>query len=305
MPKKMAILVDEEVLKMSGKMEAPKPGDQLFENLFVNRDREQTLETISEGLIAFMDNARRLLEDAEILLKAERSASTQFLITTANEEMAKSYILLDACRLDLSRHKSELKRLCLAFYDHVTKYAYNRVIRWSPLHDMADVKEKWDIETKKWWPSGEESGEPDMPHATYFMREMPLYVDFIDYDQDWSKPEQIAAGYNALRISNHSQSLSEAQQALKRLERTHEAGLYSPQSLAIFNDNFRRSYITEKTPSESIDRLYEKAAQQIENDLGISREEFLDSALHEWPLYAFTKKRERRPKQNCGWADLS
>lgn len=27
-----------------------------------------------------------------------------------------------------------------------------------------------------------------MPHDTYFSREMPLYVDYIEYDQKWSIP---------------------------------------------------------------------------------------------------------------------
>jgi hypothetical protein len=151
---------------------------------------------------------------------------------------------------------------------------------------MAHVKEVWDMETTKWWPSGDyESGEPDMPHETYFVREMPLYVDFIDYDQAWSMPENSTTSYIFDMWGN---GFPDAEKALERLQRTRQAGLYVPESLAILNSNFSKIYITEETPSEQIQRLYEKVARQLENKLGITKESFFDSALHEWPLYHLT-----------------
>jgi len=274
---------------MPNEIERPKPEKQLFENLFIKRDYDETLEAISQGLVAFVDNSDRLLEDATILLKEKRFASAQFLITTADEEMAKSYILLDACRLDFSRHASVLQRLCRAFYDHVTKYSYNQVVRFSNFHDMEHVKEIWEIETTKWWPSNDyESGEPDMPHETYFVREMPLYVDFVDYDQKWSKPENIPYDYIFDKWDN---GFLETRQALGQLQRTRQEGLFSTQSLSILNGNFKKAYITEKTLSDQIRRLYEKTAQEIEGKLNISKDVFFHSALHEWPLYHFTTTR--------------
>jgi hypothetical protein len=64
--------------------------------------------------------------------------------------------------------------------------------------------------------------------------------------------------------------------------------LHVPESLAILNDNFRKFYIKEDTPSEQIQRLYEKTAQQLESKQRIQKEAFFESALHEWPLYHFT-----------------
>jgi AbiV family abortive infection protein len=229
-----------------------------------------------------------LLEDAVILEKAGRFASAQFLITTADEEMAKSYILLDACRLDFSRHISVLRILCRSFYDHVSKYAYMRlVIAGSErFRDMEEVKRLWEIETTEWWPSKDyESGEPDMPHQTYFIREMPLYVDFVDYNQKWYEPEIEAV--LAHKILGKFR-LSDTEGALKRLRKSFDAGLYTAKSLAILNDIFKGVYIKEDTPLERIERLYEKTAQQIEAELGIGRNSFFESALHEWPLYHFT-----------------
>ena len=134
-----------------------------------------------------------------------------------------------------------------------------------------------------------ESGEPDMPHDTYFIREMPLYVDFNDYGEDWYDPEKEAASRYRI-VDKHSYPATE--EALGRLQRTFEAGLYAPESLAILNDNFKKLYISDKTSAKEIQRLYEKTAQQMENKLGIEKKTFFESALHEWPLYHFTTLRK-------------
>jgi hypothetical protein len=152
---------------------------------------------------------------------------------------------------------------------------------------MLHVKGVWDAEIIRWWPSSDpESGEPDMPHDTYFSREMPLYVDFIDYDQEWFTPEkdtrrllfEDTVGYNAL---------CESRNALDRLRRTFEAGLYRADCLTILNEVFRKCYITEATDTKAINRLWENAEQQMESILGIEREIFRSSALKEVPLYHF------------------
>ena len=259
---------------------------QLFENLFIKRQSGATIEVISKGLVVVLENAARLLEDAIILDKSNRFASPQFLITTAEEEMAKSLILLDVCRLDFSRHTGVLRCLCRSFYNHIAKYAYGHVIRYPSLHDMMEVKKMWEVETTKLWPSADdESGEPDIPHRTYFTRAMPLYVEFGDYDQRWYEPEKDAAF--AYKYDGKYR-FRDAQEALGRLQRTFKTGLCTPESLSILNDNFRKFYITENTPKGQLERLYKRTAQQIETKLHIKKETFFDSALHEWPMYNFT-----------------
>lgn len=272
---------------MSRKADRPDPAKQLFKNVFAGSKPEAILKTISEGLIAFLENATRLMEDMMVLMKAERFPTAKFLLTTTNEEMAKSYILLDACRLDLLCHTSILQRLCRAFYDHVTKYAYNEIINfYTDARSMEQIKSFWEVETTKWWPSsGHESGEPDMPHETYFSREMPLYVDFVEYDQKWHRPEN---GITGMSLKLDKKKFEDTQKGLNRLKQTFESGLYNPESLTILNNNFKKHYITERTSSEEIQRLYEKTAQQMEQELTIKKEKFFASALYEWPLYHFT-----------------
>jgi AbiV family abortive infection protein len=172
----------------------PKPGKALFGNLFEGLPYDQTMKLLSEGIKAAITNCRRLLDDVEVLLAAKSYASARFLLATADEEMAKPYILLDMCRLDFSKHLGTLRNLCRAFFDHAAKHAYNEIIRFGlPLNDMKRIKEIWLTDITRWWPSDYESGEPDMPHDTYFEWELPLYVDYVAYDGRWHVPDNSSA----------------------------------------------------------------------------------------------------------------
>ena len=262
----------------------PERGKQLFENLFVRRKGYETVETISAGLAAIVANGKRLLEDVRLLVESERYSSATFFLTTADEEMAKFYILIDCCRLDFSKHQSVLKHLCQAFYNHIPKHAYMEIVRHPNLRDMDRVKETWEIEVKKWWPASDpESGEPDMPHDTYFNREMPLYVDFIDFDQKWFTPE-VNTGKCLFEGTSR---LAESTESLRKLRDTSEAGLYKPECLSEFHDSLKDFYITEDTKTSDIIRLYQDAGKRIEAKLGIPMDMFEQSALYAWPLYCF------------------
>lgn len=259
----------------------PKPGMKLYENLFMGMKYEDTIKRISSGLLSINSNGNRLIEDVELLVKSHSYSSAAFLLATADEEMAKSYILLDMCRLDFTRHENILKNLCRAFYDHVLKSAYIKIVRF-PLEfrDMSHVKEMWDVEIARWWPSGYESGEPDMPHDTYFAREIPLYVDFIDFDQQWHVPQHHTRKY-IFDPDLGDDSLSKSKKMIEQLGKTSETGLYSTQCLFSFNEVFKNHYLSDKTDTKEIKRLYLKAAERL------GHVKFEGSALSEWPLYSF------------------
>ena len=112
----------------SNRPKPPLPRLILYKNLFTELDHSGTLNRISDGITAIINNVNRLLEDVEILAKSNKYASAGFLLTTADEETAKVYILLDMCRLDFIRHENYLKNLCRGFYDHVVKYAYKTIL---------------------------------------------------------------------------------------------------------------------------------------------------------------------------------
>ncbi|PIV20932.1 MAG: hypothetical protein COS40_10140 [Deltaproteobacteria bacterium CG03_land_8_20_14_0_80_45_14] len=68
---------------------------------------------------------------------------------------------------------------------------------------------------------------------------------------------------------------------IEQLWRTSEAGLFSPESLSSFNEIFKNHYISDRTDTKEIKRLYLKAAEQL------GHVKFEGSALSKWPLYSF------------------
>lgn len=169
----------------------PNAADVLFKNLFSEGLPDEPFEVIAAGIAASRCNAERLLSDVRYLVEAGRLSSARFLLTTAREEIAKSYILADTCRLDLEKHSSVLRGLCRAFYDHISKHAYLEVLAFPNIKSMSDAKVIWEIEVKRWWRAEYETGEPDMPHDTYFDREFPLYIDYDDYGRCWVTPMDV------------------------------------------------------------------------------------------------------------------
>jgi len=183
-------------MNINYKIKPPQSGNELYKSIFEGGDETAIIQLISDGLVAVKNNVSRLINDVHLLINSDRYASARFLLTTADEEMAKSYILLDMCRLDFIKYESVLRCLCKAFYDHVLKHAYTEIHRFSRIHDLNRARKIWEVEITKWWPNNDiESGEPNMPHDTYFSREMSLYADYVEYDQQWSIPSDDSASH--------------------------------------------------------------------------------------------------------------
>ncbi len=270
---------------MSSKLnDAPKPLDVLCDNLFVHRPAEQTFRLLSEGISVCRDNAERLLADAEHLVRADRLSSGRFLITTAREETAKPYILLDACRLDFRKHLSVLRALCGTFYNHIAKHAYIEIQKFRSLSSMSEVMDLWKVEVKRWWPGEAESGEPDMPHDTYFDRELPLYVDFSNYSGGWIVPDN-ASQHAYFECLFGETPISSVREKLNALRETERLGLFAPECLAAINEVFKGNYVGERATAEFVQRLHEKVAQKIEEEKNIPTSSFFNSTIVQWPLY--------------------
>jgi AbiV family abortive infection protein len=262
----------------------PRASDLLYKSLFAGRNADQWYETVSEGISACCENAERLLADAEYLVQAERLCSARFLITTAREELAKPYILLDACLLDLEKHESLHRALCRAFYNHIYKHAYIEIQKFSSLNSMAEVMDLWRIEVRRWWPSEVESGEPDMPHNTYFDRELPLYVDFSDWSRRWLVPSSESQKAYFVPMFGETE-ISRTRMILNALRRSRAQGLLDPPCLRVINETFKEQYLGEQTTAAALQGLYEQAARRVVNEIRVSKETFLQSTINRWPLY--------------------
>ena len=202
------------------------------------------------------------------------------------EEMAKTYILVDMCRLDFGRYESVLRRLCQAFYDHIAKYAYVEVLTFVNVKSMNDAKGIWQHAVRRWWPGSYEDGDPDMPHETYFDREMPLYVDFGDYDQKWLLPADSDQRAHFEPFLGRT-PLSEAHKLLDPWEKASSLRLCAPEVLTAVNRVFAQRYVKETTDVNTLVALYKRVAQALESDLGLRPKDFEQCPLHQWPLYHF------------------
>ena len=263
---------------------APSPADLLFKDLFQDCPPDASFELVATGLSASRLNAERLVSDARLLVEVGRFSSARFLLTTAREELAKSYILVDTCRLDREKHASVLRRLCRAFYDHISKHAYLNVLEFPNINSMFDAKAIWEIEVKRWWPAGREDGEPDMPHDTYFDREFPLYIDYGHYDRRWLLPADSDQKAYFMGMLGETPAFK-AEKLIEPWRKANSVGVCSPKVLAILTAVFKKHYIREEATREQLLRLYEQVGERVAPEAGISRESFMTSPFVQWPLY--------------------
>jgi AbiV family abortive infection protein len=275
----------------------PVPHILLFKYLFDGRASDESFRLLTEGISACRQNAERLLSDVKLLVRNGRFASARFLLTTAREEIAKSYILVDMCRLDLGKHAPVLRSLCKAFYDHISKHAYVELHEAS-CDSMSDAKQVWEAETQRYWRGDEET--PDMPHDTVFNRELPLYVSYVpnyaDYieedDSSWSVPSDSdhSLYFDPEECIRGVTLVARTEKLIDAWRQTDNNGLCSSQVLAILNDIFKLHYIQENTTWEQINKLYKQVAARVAKETGIAEEKFLAAPFVGWPLYSFVSK---------------
>lgn len=266
----------------------PRPSDQLFKNVFAERDPADVCAVVARGIAGAWRNAERLLCDAQVMVQAGRLSSARFLITTAREELAKSPLLLDACMLDFSKHCAPLRKLCQAFYDHVSKHAYIELLEETLIDSMERAGQFWDYAVRRWWPGGDiESGEPDMPHATYFDREFPLYLDFGDYEQQWLVPNEAD---QRSRFSWRPDPVARVEALIAPWRTADADGLCTPAVLEIVNSVFKARYINANTPNAELRRLYSAVEKRVVAETDITAAAFNASPLVRWPLYHFVSR---------------
>ncbi len=262
-----------------------KPSNVLYESIFTNRSVDQIISTISKGIPIIIENAKGLLADATILNENNRYMTASFLGVTAREEISKIHIFIDACRLDIEKHTSKLKRLCKAFYNHIDKYAYYEIYSLHAINSMADAQEALEARTIKVCPIDPECDEyPDNRHSLHFQREMPLYVDFDDWAKMWYDP-QMKRDNIAKLVRKFP--IEDAEKELALVEKTHKLKLYSFRSLKTINDVFKKKYCGTSTANNEIIELYKETGDILEKNNIASFGDLRESSIFAWPLYDF------------------
>jgi AbiV family abortive infection protein len=256
------------------------------------QDSPRDIELISEGIKTTLVHVSSLLADADLLFDHERFALARFVVATADEEMGKVHILIEAARLGPARRKDA--RLEKAFYDHIAKFAYSET--WRARRDLekgtfAFVEQTMDVNLVKEWPGSPQNGEPGhFPHDTYVHREMRLYVDYQDYGGGWTAP----TGYRDEFESwfRNVPSLREKSRAhLSALELSRDLGLFEVTQLLRFNEIWRSScYFGRRTNEDQkrqLEDLRNKTAGVLAGLVGCEPSVVSDSPLCFWPCYGF------------------
>ena len=283
----------------------PERARILFDTLFGHGDQNRTLALIADGLVTVLNHVAELLIDAEILVGGGRYARARFLIATADEELGKCHLLLDCARLDVQKHESDLKNLSRAFYDHIAKYAYMRLWRFgSPLSyswwDMeqpvgifnSDRVEFWKA-TSAWY--DEPPDEPDMPHNTYFHREMNLYVELLATGH-WSVSPPSYGEHEfdrslSLRYRSSQGSIltfelrDQTSHHLEAFSALTKSGALSEPALQAMNDVWRKNYVSKASHRNQLDALWQKTADAVTRSCSFDRGDLLASPLCFWPSY--------------------
>ena len=263
----------------------PKASGVLFEFLF-GGNAEEAFGRLSEGIVAILGNVQKLIDDATILVEANRFERASFVIATAEEEMGKVYILLDMCRVDLARRQDVLRHLCGCFYNHVIKHVYLdlSIYEYAGIRELYEVKYYFRVGAQKWWPSDSESGEPDMPHDIHFEREANLYVDVDSYTDIWTTP-----GNPAMNMRFHDNflpsPLNAAREMLAKLQAKQNLELFQAEALRIFNEAMKGLHVDERTTRAELFAAYKRAGENLESTLGVLSSDFTASELHNWPMY--------------------
>lgn len=130
-----------------------------------------------------------------------------------------------------------------------------------------------------------------MPHDTYFDRELPLYIDYSDYDQSWVSLTD--SDQNAYFTKYFRETpVSKAEKLLQSWREAASMGLCSGIALAILNSVFKKTYLGEDATHKQLINLYEQVGERIMAETGIPRELFMTSPLVQWPLYHFVSIRK-------------
>jgi len=81
--------------------------------------------------------------------------------------------------------------------------------------------------------------------------------------------------------------ISKTEKLIEPWRKADSASLCSTEVLAILNATFKKHYIGEEGTWDQLLQLYEKVAERVAAEQGISPEVFMDSPFTQWPLYHF------------------
>lgn len=205
-----------------------------FAPLFDRQSGYLTLEQISTGISACIDNALDLFRDAIVLHHHKCYARALSLLLTSLQEAGKVTLLVQMSLLPPNDQK-KWSQIWKRFHDHETKDAFGQSAKINQETNGNPGEAFWQqvAYKKKVAPAKEK------------IRQFALYVDFIKRDKAWWSPREITP-------SVVEQAIDDVVTALYTLYREREMGLFSVAAIKIHREEF-----TTFTPDIELDKEYE------------------------------------------------
>ena len=145
---------------------------------------------IAEGLVLIAENVRSLREDITYLYDGKRFRAAEVITGLADEEAAKTLILLDLVRAGVSNSRM-LKQQTTRFYEHLARSIYAEVAHMRPA-SFAEIEGLVDLERKSHYLDGPNDVDWIFPNQLITEREQRLYVDYVldDDEPRWVSPRR-------------------------------------------------------------------------------------------------------------------
>ena len=175
-----------------------------------------TIEEISKGLKACIDNVSDLVLDAEVLIQARRSTRALTCLLVAGQELGKIHYLQAMPTFDLD-DSARWKQFWSGFYNHKSKAASGLLALLGSSTSAQEVGRLALVLNAGIGGSAEDE------------RNRTLYVDFEDKARLWSSPLPDSSGFT-------TRLLDLTRRALAHILGDRDAGLQSPKALKIIQD---------------------------------------------------------------------
>lgn len=174
-----------------------------------------TVEQIAQGIEVCLDNIEKLVEDAHVLLEANRPPSASFALLCADQELGKVYVL-QLMAMCLLKDQAEWRLWWRRFRGHEAKTALANVFDILEL-DESRFSSVIEVVEKDWLPSARDLES---------LRQLCLYVDYSATENRWLSPREIS-------MEVAEPLMRKVMQRLRRVLEARQLGLLSVKALRI------------------------------------------------------------------------
>lgn len=248
-------------------------------------------ETLSEGLPLIVENATSLEESARRLYRDGDLRASQVMRGYAEEEAAKTLILLDYVRCPRKSKPEQANQVLKRFYGHVAKRVQAMACEFPMIESFKDLSDLVESECRPFYLDGPNGVDWIFPNAISEKREHELYVDYVQEVTDtagacfWIPPNPPVTFLSQYQTSD----------CVTLAKALFEAGAFSTNGLAEIADVWRGFEPTSKTKGGELRYLIGETLRRLAPHWGAAEEGTADYIKSHWPfpLWPLTMKEPR------------